>query len=184
MHHPDSNDRKLLQQASAIGLLALDVDGTLTDGCVYLNNHGDDMLAFHTHDGYGLKALMRAGIEVAAISGRNSAAARTRLEALGIKHLYLGVDDKLSVLQGLLNQLQLDISQTCYVGDDYIDLPVLQVVGLPCVVSDGHSELLKHVLIQTRKPGGYGAVREVVELILRAHNQLHQLMPPMPATKR
>lgn len=182
MHHPDSTDPKLLSVASNIRLLGLDIDGTLTDGRIYLNNHGDDMLAFHGHDGYGIKALIKSGVTVAAISGRKSTAARSRLEALGVEHVYLGVSDKLAVLNKLLARLNLTPSEAAYIGDDFIDLPVLKVVNLPCAVNDAHPELLKYALIHTRKAGGYGAVREVVELLLRAQGQLGQLQAPLPAT--
>lgn len=167
-------DAMLKERAARIRLLALDVDGVLTDGRLYFDSLGNELKAFHTRDGLGLKALQRFGIELALITGRSSAMVSNRARQLGIRHVYQGTDDKLSAYLDLLAATGLDHEAVCYAGDDWIDLPVLQRVGLAVTVPDADEEVRCRVHWITRRSGGHGAVREICNLILSAqgHDQV------------
>jgi 3-deoxy-D-manno-octulosonate 8-phosphate phosphatase (KDO 8-P phosphatase) len=164
----------LKERASRIRLLALDVDGVLTDGRLYFDATGNELKAFHTRDGLGLKALQRFGIELALITGRTSPMVAHRAEQLGIRHVYQGTDDKLTAYLDLLAATGLDHEQVCYAGDDWIDLPVLLRVGLSVSVPDADEEVRQRVHWITQRQGGHGAVREICNLILSAqgHDQV------------
>ncbi len=149
-------------------LLVLDVDGTLTDGRLQYGAAGELGKSFHVRDGYGLVALMAAGIDVAVISGRRSRAVQKRCQELGIRHVYLGVADKGTRLARLLATLQLDWAQCTCVGDDAPDLPMLQRAGLAVVVADAHPSVRALAHRRTRQAGGHGAVREVCDWLLAA----------------
>ena len=162
-------DQPLLQRAARTRLLVLDVDGVMTDGRLYYDNHGNEIKAFHVRDGYGIKSVMRLGCEVAIISGRRSVAVETRLAELGVKHAVLGQDDKLPALQALAGQLGIDDLETvACVGDDSPDLPILTAVGFAVAPADAHPDVSARVHWQTVARGGRGAVREVCDLLARA----------------
>lgn len=154
--------------AADIRLLVLDVDGVLTDGRLHYGPAGETQKNFHVRDGAGIKAVLSAGIAVAVISGRKSAAVGRRCAELGIRHVYQGVDDKAVVLQRLLKQLRLQGRQCACVGDDTPDLPVMQQVGLAVAVADAHPLALACAHRRTRLPGGAGAVREVCDWLTQA----------------
>jgi 3-deoxy-D-manno-octulosonate 8-phosphate phosphatase (KDO 8-P phosphatase) len=159
----------LLARASRIRLLVLDVDGVLTDGRLYYDNQGNETKAFHVRDGYGIKAVMRAGCEVAIISGRRSVAVETRLKELGVQHAILGNEDKLPALKTLTDKLGIDdLQAVACVGDDTPDLPLLEVAGFAVVPADAHPDVSAVAHWQTQTCGGRGAVREVCDLLLRA----------------
>ncbi|MDN2662936.1 3-deoxy-manno-octulosonate-8-phosphatase KdsC [Psychromonas sp. 14N.309.X.WAT.B.A12] len=160
------------QRAQKIKLFVCDVDGVFSDGRIYLGNDGEELKAFHTKDGFGLKAIMQQGIEVAIITGRQSNIVSTRMNALGVKHIYQGKDDKLSVYKDLLTQLNLTAEQTAYIGDDVVDLPVIQLAGLGIAVNDAHPLVLQKADLITTIKGGFGAVREICDLFLQCHGQL------------
>lgn len=160
---------KLAQQ---IKLFVCDVDGVFSDGRIYLGNDGEELKAFHTKDGFGLKAIMSLGIEVAIITGRKSAIVETRMKALGVKHIFQGKDDKLSTYRALLSQLNLQPEQTAYIGDDVVDLPVMEVAALGIAVNDAHPLVVSNANWVTSIKGGFGAVREVCDLFLQCHDQL------------
>lgn len=153
-----------------IRLLVLDVDGVLTDGRIYMDDQGKETKAYHVRDGYGIRLLMGAGIDVAIITGRLSKSAGHRAADLGIKNIFQGVSDKKAVCMKLLEEKGLAMDQVCFIGDDLQDLPLLKVVGLPVTVSDGVKEVCEAAKYITEKNGGCGAVREVCELILKAQN--------------
>lgn len=162
-------DAALLKRAARTRLLVLDVDGVLTDGRLYYDNHGNETKAFHVRDGFGIKSVMRHGCKVAIISGRRSVAVETRLRELGIEHAVLGNEDKLPALQSLAAQLGIDDLKTvACVGDDSPDLPILAAVGFAAAPADAHPEVAASVHWQTRAEGGHGAVREVCDLLLQA----------------
>lgn len=164
-----STDTRLLERAARTRLLVLDVDGVLTDGRLYYDNHGNETKAFHVRDGFGIKAVMRAGCEIAIISGRRSVAVETRLKELGIRHAVLGNEDKLPALKSLAEQLGIaDLQTVACVGDDSPDLPILAAVGFAAAPADAHPDVASCVHFQTRAEGGRGAVREVCDLLLRA----------------
>ncbi|MFD2178829.1 3-deoxy-manno-octulosonate-8-phosphatase KdsC [Veronia pacifica] len=161
-------------KAQKIRLLICDVDGVFSDGRIYLGNDGEELKAFHTRDGYGVKTIMSAGIEVAVITGRQSDIVARRMKALGINNIYQGQDDKDKAYQLLLSELAVPAEQTAYIGDDLIDWEVMKQVGLSVCVKDGHPLLAQKADWVTRTPGGYGAVRELCDLILEARGEIEQ----------
>ncbi len=156
----------VLQQASTIRLLLCDVDGVFSDGRIYLGNNGEELKAFHTRDGYGIKALRQAGIEVAVITGRQSAIVQQRMTALTVPYIYQGQENKLCAFHELLQKLQLNAAEVAYIGDDLADWAVMQHCGLAVAVKDAHPYLVKQAAYVTSLPGGYGAVRELCDLLL------------------
>ncbi|OGO92034.1 MAG: phenylphosphate carboxylase subunit delta [Coxiella sp. RIFCSPHIGHO2_12_FULL_44_14] len=154
------------KKASRIRLLILDVDGVLTDGHLWMTEQGEYMKAFHIHDGLGIKRLQEAGITVAIISSRQSNIVTQRMQALGVKHIYQGVETKITALQALSTQLNISLESIAYVGDDEVDLPIMEQVGLSIAVANAVESVKKQADWQTIRPGGQGAVREVCDIIL------------------
>ncbi|MDH7598126.1 MAG: HAD-IIIA family hydrolase [Sedimentisphaerales bacterium] len=161
---------------SAIRLLVLDVDGVLTDGTVTIHADGSESKRFCLQDGHGIKMWRRAGMEVALLSGRPSAATRHRARQLQIKHLLEGCQEKLPAIRELLCTLAMTPQQVAYIGDDLIDIPVVRYVGLGCAVANAVPELKLHADYVTTRPGGNGAVREVIEFILRSSGRWDDLL--------
>ena len=157
-----------------VRLLICDVDGVLSDGMIYLGNEGEEYKSFSTRDGFGIKAILNAGIEVAVITGRSSRIVSDRMTALGVRHIYQGQSDKLRSYGELLDRLQLTSQQVAYIGDDVVDLPVMQDCGLGVAVADAHPLVLQRACYTTRTAGGRGAVRELCDLLLDARGQLDQ----------
>lgn len=153
-------------KAAAIRLLVLDVDGVLTDGRLQFDADGREQKVFHAQDGYGIRRLMEAGIEVAVISGRKSLAVKSRLAELRLVHSYLGVDEKLSSLQKIMNTMELSPESVAYVGDDIPDQECMQYVGLAIAVANAHPAVVVIADWQTELGGGQGAVREVCDRLL------------------
>lgn len=162
-HLPSELQAKFAQ----VQLLALDVDGILTDGGLYYTETGEELKKFNVKDGLGLRLVMQAGIQVALITASFSQATVYRAKRLGISHAFLGVEDKLATLNLLCEQLGITLNQVAYMGDDWIDLPVLHEVGCPITVADAMPENQAAVVYITRKAGGQGAVREVCNLLLQ-----------------
>ncbi|WP_372658883.1 KdsC family phosphatase [Hydrogenophaga sp.] len=159
---------ELLLRAQAVRVVFFDVDGVLTDGGLYFSEAGESMKRFHTLDGHGIKLLQRAGITPAVISGRDSAALRQRLAALGVTRVRLGTEDKRPAAEAILAELGLDWSAAAAMGDDWPDLPMMRRAALACAPSTAHAEVLAiahHVPL--RLPGA-GAVRELCDLLLVA----------------
>lgn len=161
----------LTEKAGRIKLLAMDVDGVLTDGSLFYGPEGEEIKVFNVRDGLGITLAHHAGLEIAIISGRGSEALRHRAEDLKIKHLKMGTSNKLEALQEITASLGIDISETAFIGDDYNDYGVYKHVGLSVAVPSAPAELLEAADYTTRLPGGRGAVREVIELILKIQNQ-------------
>jgi 3-deoxy-D-manno-octulosonate 8-phosphate phosphatase (KDO 8-P phosphatase) len=155
-------------RAAEIKLLILDVDGVMTDGQIILNHNGQEIKCFNVKDGQGLRLLMKAGVEVAIVTGRRSEAVEYRSEDLGISELYQGVDDKESFCIQLLQQKRLKKEQVCCIGDDIPDISMFYHVGFPVAVADAALEVREAACHITKHAGGKGAVREVCELILKA----------------
>ncbi|MFT5837636.1 MAG: 3-deoxy-D-manno-octulosonate 8-phosphate phosphatase (KDO 8-P phosphatase) [Flavobacteriales bacterium] len=168
-------DKLLLIKLKQIKLLACDVDGVFSDGRIYMGQSGEELKAFHTRDGYGIKALQKIGVQVAVITGRKSNMVEQRMTALGVKHIYQGCEDKQSALQIIQNHLPVTVSETAAIGDDMPDLGMFQVSQCNVCVQDGHPILVKQAHYQTRTKGGYGAVRELCDLILLAYGQLDNI---------
>ena len=153
---------------AGIRLVAFDVDGVFTDGRFYLSDDGVESKAFHTQDGFGIRKLINAGIEVAVISGRRSGAVERRMAELGVAHVVQGCRDKVAALDDLLATLRLTSEQCAFVGDDIPDLPLLQAVGFSIAVANAVPEVRELCDYTTTATGGAGAVREVCELVLGA----------------
>ena len=154
--------------AAEIRLVIFDVDGVFTNGLLYLSDDGTETKTFNVKDGHGVKLLMRAGVEVAIISGRRSAAVDRRMEELGVRHVFQGIRDKLAVFRDLIGRLGIEPAEVAYLGDDLPDLDVMRVVGLPAATGDAHPDLLPHAVWTSARPGGHGAVREFCDLLLAA----------------
>jgi 3-deoxy-D-manno-octulosonate 8-phosphate phosphatase (KDO 8-P phosphatase) len=158
--------------------LALDVDGVLTDGQLYFGNDGEELKAFNTLDGQGIKLLQDAGIAVALITARESALVARRAANLGIRHVYQGRHDKFAALQALITDLALDLAQVAYIGDDLPDLACIRRVGLGISVSNGHASVKQYARLITTARGGQGAVREVCDFLLQRQGLYEQALAP------
>jgi 3-deoxy-D-manno-octulosonate 8-phosphate phosphatase (KDO 8-P phosphatase) len=154
--------------AAAIRLLVLDVDGVLTDGRLYFSPRGEALKAFHARDGYGIRRLMGAGVEVAVISGRRSAAVSARCRELGIALVMQGAADKLAAFERLRQRAEVAARACACVGDDLPDVPLFGAVGIAFAVADAHPLVRRAAHHVTALPGGMGAVREVCDRLLAA----------------
>lgn len=166
----------VLARAACIRLIALDVDGIMSDGKIYFSAAGDELKAFNILDGLGLKQLMAAGITVAVITGRRSPLTEKRMTDLGIPHLLQGREDKLTALLEIVDQLGIPATDIAYMGDDLPDLPALRYAGLGITVPNAYWLVREHADYCTLNPGGAGAVREACDLILSAQNKLDQAL--------
>ncbi len=146
----------------------LDVDGVLTDGRIVLDNEGNEFKSFHVRDGHGIKMLVKAGVNVAVITGRYSKVVERRAMELGITEVFQRCHAKTVVLEHLIEKYRLSEKEVAYVGDDVVDIPVLKRVGMPVAVSDATDETKDYALLITRSRGGGGAVREICDFLLRA----------------
>ncbi|KTC84068.1 KdsC family phosphatase [Legionella brunensis] len=162
---------ELIEKAKKIKCLICDVDGVLTDGLLYLDNHGNELKAFHVQDGMGLKLLMAAGIQVAVITTSVNAVIDHRMKQLGIQHYFTGQVDKQNAFAQLKTRLRFNSDEFAYIGDDLPDLPIIQQVGLGVAVANAVRQVKEFAAWQTGQTGGRGAVREVCELILSAQNK-------------
>ncbi len=164
------SETELRSRFAQVKLLALDVDGVLTDGGLYYTSSGEELKKFNVKDGMGLKLLMAAGVEVAIISASNSTATLHRAQKLGIEHVFVGIEEKLSVLRELCHKLDCSLEQVAYVGDDINDLPILKAIGCPLTVADAIPQNQAEAIYTTSLPGGRGAVREICNHLLSASN--------------
>ncbi|NNK32367.1 MAG: HAD hydrolase family protein [Xanthomonadales bacterium] len=163
-------DPLLLERAARIRMLVLDVDGVLTDGSLYFDNEGNEMKAFNTRDGLGMRVLQQQETVLALITGRQSNIVERRAENLGIDFVYQGRNDKLDAFHELLAATGLDEQQVCYAGDDWLDIPVLERVGLAVTVPEADEIVKGRAHWITQRGGGRGAVREICDLILAARD--------------
>jgi 3-deoxy-D-manno-octulosonate 8-phosphate phosphatase (KDO 8-P phosphatase) len=163
-------DPTIIERARQIKLLILDVDGVLTDGKLYFTNSGDEIKAFNSLDGHGIKMLQKSGVTVAIITGRTSEIVQRRADALGIKYLIQGRVDKLAALEELRKQLPFNYQEIAHMGDDYPDLPIIRKAGLGMTVANGHWAVKEHADWHSQHQGGDGAVREACDLIMLAQD--------------
>lgn len=161
--------------AKAIKLLILDVDGVLTNGQLFWTDDPVQIKAFNVKDGLGMRQLQKNGIPIAIITGKQSELVTTRLNELGIEHVFQNVPDKLPVFEKLIADLKLSPKHIAYVGDDLPDLPVMQKVGLSIAVQDAYPFVKEYADFVTENPGGCGAIREVCDLILNAKGLLDRI---------
>ncbi len=166
----------LLPRAKLIKLLLLDVDGVLTDGTIVYTEDGGESKGFNTRDGFGLRMLQDSGVDVGIITARTSEAVRRRARDLGFAHLYQGRKDKNRVFDEILQTTGLRPLHTAYMGDDWLDLPLLGRVGLAAAPADAAPEVIQRVNYVCRHNGGRGAVREICDLILEAREVFSTLL--------
>ena len=156
---------------ASIRLVAFDVDGVFTDGRFYLSNDGVESKAFNTQDGYGIRQVLHAGVEVAVISGRRSAAVQQRMDELGVRHVIQDCSDKIAAFDALTKELGITDAECIYVGDDVPDLPLLGKAGISVAVANAVAEVREYCDYTTQARGGFGAVREICDLLLRARSE-------------
>ena len=165
------NPEDIAKLSKHIKLIVLDVDGVMTDGRIILDNHGNELKAFYVRDGHGIKLAIRAGIIMAIITGRHSGVVEKRAVELGIKDVYQGVKEKLSAYLELLNKYNLKDEEVAFMGDDVVDIPLMRRVGLAAAPSDADELTKEKADFVSIKRGGRGAVRDFIELILKASNK-------------
>jgi 3-deoxy-D-manno-octulosonate 8-phosphate phosphatase (KDO 8-P phosphatase) len=159
------NSAEMRKKLSQIKLIILDVDGVLTDGRIYWLSDQGWTRSYHTQDGYGIRLMMRNGIQVAVFSGSDSLDIRERMKILNITHTYLGSEDKIKALEDVIQKTGLSPEQMLFIGDDLFDIPVLEKVGFSATVPHAPSAVKKRVDYVTEAPGGFGAVRELIEAL-------------------
>lgn len=162
-----------LAKAKRIKLLVCDVDGVFSDGRIYLGNNGEELKAFHTKDGFGIKALGASGVDVAIITGRKSKIVANRMQSLNVRHIIQGEENKLPALKALALQQHINLEEIAFIGDDTPDLACITHVGLGIGVLDAHPSVLNAADHTTFIRGGFGAVREVCDLIMQSQNTLN-----------
>jgi 3-deoxy-D-manno-octulosonate 8-phosphate phosphatase (KDO 8-P phosphatase) len=160
--------KEVLRRARQVRLMIFDVDGVLTDGTLWYGPRGEELKAFSAHDGHGIKLLAAAGIEIALLSGRRSKAVAVRARELGIRQVFQGVDDKLAVYRKLVKSKKLQPEATGFMGDELVDLPVLEHCGFACAPREAPQAVRSRVHYVTQAPAGRGAVRELCDLLVRA----------------
>jgi 3-deoxy-D-manno-octulosonate 8-phosphate phosphatase (KDO 8-P phosphatase) len=166
----------LAARCEPIELLVADVDGVLTDGVIALDDDGGETKHFHVRDGMAYSLWHRAGKHSAILSGRRARAVERRASELKIAHVLQGHEQKAAPFRSLIEGLGISLDQVCFVGDDLADLPVLQAVGLAACPADAVAEVKNAVHLITGAPGGRGAIREVVELILKSQGRWSELI--------
>jgi 3-deoxy-D-manno-octulosonate 8-phosphate phosphatase (KDO 8-P phosphatase) len=183
---PTPPPAELADRCMRIELLLMDVDGVLTDGVIALDDRGVETKHFYVRDGSAIALWRRAGKRAAILSGRSATAVEHRARELGISPVIQGHSAKADPFRQLLQDLQLDPAQVCFVGDDLPDLPVLRCVGLAACPADAVPEVQAASHYVTRATGGRGAVREVVELLLKQQGAWEGLVAPIeePAMKQ
>jgi len=157
----------LKDRALKVKMLLMDVDGVLTDGRLYYTDSGEAVKVFDVRDGLGIKMAQSMGVKTGVISGRDSEALKRRLEELGIDEIHMGRYKKEEVLEEILRRHRLSEEEVLFIGDDLVDVPVLKRVGFPVAVRNAPEEVKRHAVYITRSEGGRGAVREVVDLLLK-----------------
>lgn len=162
------SEKELRKIAKNIKCLILDVDGVLTDGSIILDNEGNEFKSFHVRDGHGIKMLIRAGFKVAMITGRHSRVVERRAHELGITEVFQKCYDKRVAYRQLVKKYFLSDSEIAYIGDDIVDIPLLQRSGFSIAVADADKEVKAIAMMTTKKGGGRGAVREVCDFLLKA----------------
>ncbi|MFV2066621.1 MAG: KdsC family phosphatase [Pirellulales bacterium] len=173
---------KLEQRCESIELILSDVDGVMTDGAVVFDNQGIEAKRFHIRDGLGIRLWQKAGYRFGLITGRTSQVVKLRAAELGVDPVRQGVADKLSAARDIFADLKLDASQVCYIGDDLLDIALMQSVGLGVAVADAVEEVRQVAHYTTTAMGGRGAVRETIELILKHQQRWDNLIRRFLAT--
>jgi 3-deoxy-D-manno-octulosonate 8-phosphate phosphatase (KDO 8-P phosphatase) len=168
--------QEALERARGVRLMVFDVDGVLTDGTLLYGPAGEEMKAFHSHDGLGLKMLAASGVACALLSGRRSAAVATRAAELGVCDVLQGIDDKLSACRQLVEKKHLTLEQIGYMADELVDLALLTRCGFACAPREAPEAVRARVHYVATVAAGRGAAREVCELVMRAQRTLEQAL--------
>jgi len=164
------------ERCQKIELILSDVDGVMTDGALVIDNQGIETKRFHIHDGQGVRLWQKASGRFGVITLRSSQVVKLRAEELGIEIIRQGVGDKRETVREILGELGLSPEQACYLGDDLPDLSAVRYVGLGVAVADACEELRRAAHYVTSRPGGAGAVRETVELVLKAQRRWEEVI--------
>lgn len=167
----DKVDAEIALKARKVKLLILDVDGVMTDGRIIIDSQGKELKFFDVKDGHGIKLFIRAGFDVVIITGRESNIVISRARELGIKDVYQGIHNKSDLLEHIIRGKGLNAEEVAYIGDDLTDIPVMRRVGFAVAVKDSVEEVKQFAHYITDKKGGRGAIREVVELILKSQEK-------------
>ncbi len=168
----NKNNASISSKAKKIKLLLLDVDGVMTDGLIILDNQGNETKAFHVRDGHGIKLAQKAGIVIGIITGRSSEVVNVRARELGVTEVHQGTREKSAAYDTLIAKYRLRDDEVAYIGDDVVDLPIFKRAGLSAAVADADPSVKPHVDLITRAGGGRGAVREVINIILKSQGKL------------
>ncbi len=163
---------ELKQIIKNIKFLILDVDGVLTDGSLFYSKDGEHIKRFNVRDGQGIKLAQSYSIEIALVSARNCPIVLNRFNELGVKHIYQHCYDKAKKIKELCAELNILIEQAAYIGDDILDVPVLEIIGLPVCPKDAHPSARSKAKLITEAKGGSGCVREVIDLILKEQGKI------------
>lgn len=168
----------MTERAKTVKLMIFDVDGVMTDGGLYFSDSGEEMKAFNSLDGHGMKMLQNSGVKLAIITGRTSRLLEHRTRNLGIDFVYQGAHDKLASFQALIAKVGVTAEECGYMGDDVIDLPVMRRVAFAASVPAAPELVQQHAHYVTGRQGGHGAVREVCELIMESQGTLDAALAP------
>ena len=162
-----------------IKLLLCDVDGVLTDGSIIYNDKGQETKQFNVKDGFGIKLLMSAGIQLGIVTGRRSKALIHRCNDLGIRLIFDGISDKAGILDEIQQRTGISTDNIAFVGDDIPDLALMRRIGVPIAVADAHENVREYAEWVTSAPGGAGAIREVCEAILKSQGSWDKILEQM-----
>ncbi|MDA1021056.1 MAG: HAD hydrolase family protein [Cyanobacteria bacterium] len=164
---------ELKARAAKIKLIGFDVDGVLTDGSIYMNESGEAFKKFHSLDGYGLRLAKQFGLELCIISARKSAHVHARFEGFGFEEsVHTGIHDKLTKLKEIAATMKIGLDEIAFIGDDALDIPILEQVGLAVCPPGAHYSVFEHIHYITEKEGGKGSAREFVDLILYSQGKI------------
>jgi 3-deoxy-D-manno-octulosonate 8-phosphate phosphatase (KDO 8-P phosphatase) len=154
-----------------ISTFIFDVDGVLTDGSLLIDSDGNMLRKMNVKDGYALRVAIESGYNICIISGGNNESVRKRLKGLGIKEIHLGSENKTEQLNSFIKKYDLDKKNILFMGDDIPDIPVLKIIGLPCCPQDATPEVKNFCSYVSHKNGGVGAVRDVIEQVMKIQNK-------------
>ncbi len=163
------------QKARKVSMILMDVDGTLTDGKIFVLPDGQEVKGYHVHDGLGIFLARMAGLKIGIITGKTSKPLEIRAERLGLDEFHQGILDKKSIMLEIATRHQLLPEELAFIGDDLGDLEVMKAVGFPAAVANAHPVIKRVACFISRKEGGQGAVREIIEFILKAQGRWEQV---------
>lgn len=172
----DDISTNLINKIKQLKLVILDVDGVLTDGRLFFDDQGNEYKCFHARDGHGIKLLRASGVEIAVISGRKSNSVTIRMQSLGIQHVYQGYENKRIALNKIIESFPFELHEIAHVGDDLLDIPIMNQVGVAIAVQDANFAVKKFAHWCTKTPGGQGAVREICDMILQIQGNYDALL--------